>query len=164
MSGLTYVEAETPVSLTFCPMCGERGEEIVIGEVYRYIGEGGRLLGYGHPGGVLAQALINDKVDYIAVPLEEHEEAPGGHACSNCSARIALQQKRFEAEVIAGGLHWSCEQCGRFGVIVKDDSLGFCAATRGAAGVQPPNQLGVRFSDCEQHVSVDTQIPDDTQH
>lgn len=150
---LNYVNTETPVSLTYCPVCGDRGDELVIGEVYKYTNENDELLGYGHPGGVLAQALIGDGVEYVAVPLEDNEPAPGGHACDNCSAEIRMQQKRFEAEVIAGGLHWSCTMCNKFGVIVKDDSRGFCSATRGAAGVQPPNQLGVRFDHCDQHAS-----------
>jgi len=165
MSELTYVESETKVTLTYCPMCGERGDELVIGEVYKYIGEHGENFGYGHAGGELAQALMLEGVKYIAHPLGDNEPAPGGHVCSDCSAEIAHQQKQFEAEVIRGGLHWTCEDCGQFGVIINDDSLGFCAATRGAAGVKPPNQLGVRFSDCEQHQTVEDMLPEtDTQH
>ena len=141
--------------LTYCPVCNENGEEIVIGEVYKYFGEDGELFGYGHPGGVLGQALCHDETPYVTVPLKDNEKAPGSHPCSNCHADIRLQQKRFEAEVVAGGLHWACEECGKFGVIVKDDSLGFCSTTRGAAGVQPPNQLGVRFNYCTQHESAD---------
>lgn len=152
---LNYATVETPITMTYCPLCYAEGDEIVVGEVYKYIDEDGELIGYGHPGGVLAQALISDETPYVASPIKPDETVPGGTPCSNCAADIKMSQKKFEAEVIAGGLHWACEECGKFGVIIKDDSIGFCAATRGAAGVQPPNQLGVRFDRCEQHAAAD---------
>ena len=152
---LNYCKVETPVVMTYCPLCHAAGNDIVIGEVYKYIDEDGDLIGYGHPGGVLAQALISDETPYVASPIKSDEKVPSGEPCSDCAADIKMRQKKFEAEVVAGGLHWACEECGLFGVIVKNDSIGFCAATRDAAGVQPPNQLGVRFDRCEQHESAD---------
>lgn len=142
------------VHQTFCPICLQSGEELVIGEVYRYVGEEDKFVyGYDHAGGPLGRALTEDRVPYIATKLQPHERAPGSAPCAACDKRIEVQRKIFNAEVEAGGLHWTCEECGLFGVIVRNDSLGFCAATRGAAGVEPPNQLGVRFDRCEQHES-----------
>lgn len=143
------------VRLTYCPKCNEDGEELVIGEVYKYFAEDGVLLGYGHPGGSLGVALTNDEVKYTTVPLTGNDRAPGSHICSNCYAALRMQGKRFEELVIAGGVHWWCEDCLDFGVIVNEDSVGFCVGARAAAGVQPPNQLRVNFERCAQHRSAE---------
>jgi hypothetical protein len=151
----TDIETFTQAHLTYCPLCRGAGEELIVGEVFRYTGPNGELFGYDHAGGPLGHHLREEEIKYIAVPLEEGERVRGEVTCENCSKRIARQRKRFEAEVIAGGLHWTCEGCHKFGVIVRNDSLGFCADTRGVAGVEPPNQLGVRFTNCEQHSAED---------
>lgn len=135
---------------TYCPMCYEPSEEVVVGEVFRYIDKHGKLIGYGYPGGILGLELTEYEVDYT-VESVDGERLPGGHPCSNCQAEIQHHRKECEAEVIRGGLHWQCTMCGLFGVIMHNDSQGFCKEVRAAAGVQPPQQFGVKFSNCWQH-------------
>lgn len=141
--------------MTYCPVCNGNAEEVVVGDVIRYVGPNGEVFGYGHPGGVLSQELLKQGIKYVAVPLEDHEKAPGSHPCPDCAAGIAMQRKRNELEVIKGGLHWYCVQCRSHGVVVAGDSKGFSAQVRGASGVQPPNQLGVKFTNCQQHAAED---------
>ena len=143
----------TPARQTFCPLYKGDSDELVIGDVVRYVSPEGEELGYGHPGGLLAQALIHDETPYEVEELEDHERAPGGVFCDDCSAMISEQRVRFTREVISGGVHWSCDECGKFGIIIANDSRGFAADTRGAVGVKPPNQLGVKFDRCIQHQS-----------
>ena len=131
-------------------MCDDPSEEVVVGEVFRYIDKRGKLIGYDHPGGVLGYELTEHGVEYTTEEVDGGR-VPGGQPCSNCKARIQQHRKECEAEVIKGGLHWHCAMCGLFGVIIHNDSRGFCKDVRKQAGVLPPQQFGVKFSNCWQH-------------
>lgn len=135
---------------TYCPMCEEPSEEVVVGEVFRYIDKRGKVIGYDHPGGKLGNELTIHDVTYT-FELVDGDRLPGGQPCPDCVARIAQHRKECEYEVVQGGLHWQCAMCRKFGVIVHNDSQGFCKDVRNAAGVQPPQQFGVKFSNCWQH-------------
>ena len=151
------------VHLTYCPVCGLEAEELTIGTVLKYYtAEDGELIGYGHPGGVLALSLIESGVEYKTKPLEDYERAPAGDPCADCVADIAHQRAEFKVEIEKGGIHWYCEDCGVWGVIAHDDSYGFSATLRRRTGVAPPNHMGVRFKNCRQHESEED--PDGTLH
>lgn len=143
------------VRLTFCPVCGMDAEELTIGEVLKYVNKDGDVLGYGHPGGILALTLIDQEIPYETIKLESFERAPAGHPCSNCMADIAQQRAEFKVEIELGGLHWHCEECGVWGIVMHDDSHGFSAGVRRASGIKPPTHAGVRFTNCKQHESED---------
>lgn len=148
-------ELKQEVRLTFCPLCGLDAEELTIGEVLKYIGESGEMLGYGHPGGVLAFSLIDNEVKYKTQTLDPAERAPAGHPCSDCAANIAHQRAEFQVEVERGGVHWNCTSCEQWGVVMHDDSRGFSVGVRRSAGIEPPNHIGVKFINCKQHESED---------
>ncbi len=142
------------VHLTYCPVCGYDAEEIAIGEVMKYYTvDSGELLGYGHPGGILALALIECEVEYKTVSIEVTDRAPAGDPCTDCAADIAHQHAEFKVEVEKGGVHWHCDECGLYGVVAHDDSRGFSARVRQRSGIQPPTHIGVTFKDCKQHES-----------
>lgn len=145
---------------TICPLCNNNAEQIVIGRVYRYkTSKGGHFLGFGHAGGPLAYRLLEDGVEYTAEIVDQSEKLPADGPCPDCQADLLHQRLEFEQEVMNGGLYWKCDMCQKYGVIVADDSLGFCKSVRGTARVAPPNQTvvvsGVRFSFCGQHASAD---------
>lgn len=142
------------VRLTYCPLCGFAAEELTIGEVVKYYSvESGELIGYGHPGGVLAHSLIESEVKYNTKTLDVTERAPAGEPCANCAADIAKQRAEFKVEIARGGIHWHCLACQVWGVIVHNDTRGFAAGVRARAGVEPPTHIGVKFKDCRQHQS-----------
>jgi len=139
---------------TYCPICKGDAEELTVGEVIKYFGEStDKFIGYGHPGGVLSTVLLEHGVAYRTEPVGEAEMLPAGGPCPDCVAEIAQQRAEFAVEVKKGGLHWTCDECDMFGVIIADDSIGFSAGVRNNAGVPPPKQLGVKFTKCSQHES-----------
>ena len=146
-------ETNHEVHLTYCPVCGFDAEELTVGEVMKYYTESGELLGYGHPGGSLAHALIECDVKYNTIPLDVTERAPAGEPCADCAADIALQRAEFKVEVEKGGIHWHCDSCGLWGVIAHNDSRGFSAGVRQRSGVKPPTHIGVNFNYCKLHES-----------
>ena len=140
--------------LTYCPICKGNAEELTIGTVLKYYGEETDiLLGFGHPGGALAHELIRQEVSYRTEAVGEAERLPAGGPCPDCRADIMHQRLEFEEEIKKGGAFWSCQVCGKYGVVVHNDSVGFCAALRGQTGIAPPNYLEVKFVRCEQHAS-----------
>ena len=154
ISGTSTAEKGLDPHLTFCPVCQGNAEEITIGVVLKYYGEEtGILLGYGHPGGVLAQELLRQEITYRTEAVRDGERLPAGGPCPDCQADIMHQRLEFEEEIKRGGIHWSCNVCAKFGVVMHNDSIGFCANLRGASGIAPPNHLEVRFIRCEQHAS-----------
>lgn len=141
---------------TTCPLCKNDAEQIVIGTVYRYTtSRGGHFIGFGHAGGPLAHKLLDLGVDYEAEVIGPYDKVPADRPCPDCEADLFHQRLEFEQEVINGGLHWRCVMCGKFGVIVANDSVGFCENVRGEAGIEPPTQMGVRFENCIQHATPD---------
>ncbi len=154
MKGSVTTERGLDPHLTSCPVCTGDAEELTIGEVVKYFGkESDQLLGYGHPGGVLAELLIQKEVPYRVEPVSGAERVPASGPCPDCAADILHQNLEFEDVVKGGGIHWRCEACHSYGVIVEGDSRGFSAAVRRGAGVLPPNQIRVTFTNCIQHES-----------
>ena len=154
MSGTSTAEKGLDPHLTFCTICQGDAEELTIVTVLKYYGEEtGILLGYGHPGGVLAQELLDQEITYRTEAVGDAERLPAGGPCPDCQADIMHQRLEFEEEIKRGGVHWTCNVCGQFGVIIANDSVGFCDHMRGTSGIKPPNYLEIRFVRCEQHAS-----------
>ena len=139
--------------LTFCPICGNPAEEIVVGEVYKYVTDAGEVIGYGHPGGEPGLSLHAEGAKYNVVELGEYDRAPASKPCGKCLKLIAAQRLGFGEEVKRGGVYWMCEECGLHGVVIAKDSRGFSAQARASVGIKPPNKVRVKFRRCEDHDS-----------
>ncbi len=152
---LTHPTKGLDLHFTFCPLCKQLAEELTVGAVLKYFTKDDTFLGYGHPGGVLAMALIENEVEYKTGPVRDAERLPGSKPCPNCEAYIAQQQAEFEREVQLGGVKWHCESCGKAGIIIHNDRAGFSVKMRAAAAVYPPEPLGIVFTRCNQHACED---------
>lgn len=147
---------EIKVYQTFCRMCGADAEELVLGEVYRYLNpETGKLIGLDHPGGWLSQYLLDIDMKYDAEVVPNGERLPTENYCSDCQAEIDFQQAQFRKEVEDGGVRWTCSMCIKSGIVVAHDSQGFSKAVREQMDVPPPDVVTVKFNNCEQHEAED---------
>ncbi len=133
-------------------MCKGLADEIVVGDVYRYIVEG-EIVGYDHPARFIGPMLKEHGTEYVAELLPEGDRVPASHVCGECQARAEDQKEEFREEIERGGLRWHCEECGGAGIVVHDDSQGFSKGVREHMGIQPPLHVTVSFTRCEQHAS-----------
>lgn len=154
-------ERKVKTYLTFCSMCGEQTDEVVLDDVYKYFHQGD-LLALDHPGGPVSQYLIDIGVDYTAELVEEDEQLPASKYCPDCEDEIEVQKTEFLEELEKGGVRWHCVECFKTGIIVANDSLGFSQAIREEMDRPAPQMVDVRFSSCSQHAAEDD--PDPTVH
>lgn len=141
---------------TYCRMCQSHAEELIIGDVYRYFdAKSGDLIGLDHPGGWLAQYLIDIEVEYNAVRVPLYERLPTSDYCSDCQAEIDHQQAEFMQEVERGGVRWTCEMCTKKGIVIANDSQGFSKAVRDSMQIFAPEMVTVKFNNCGQHAAED---------
>jgi hypothetical protein len=76
--------------------------------------------------------------------IEEMEKICGA-LCASCNAK----KQASEDAVIAGGVFFSCEECGSQGAIIGTSVL--AQAVRKQSGIAPPNPVGIKFQHCCEH-------------
>lgn len=148
-------QRELRTYFTFCPMCGKDADQLVLGLAVRYLDTDGYQLAYGHPGGEVAKYLKQIEKEYDYEVVEEHERLPADDVCKSCQDLLYAQKFRFNHIVAEGGVAWFCDICKQTGVIVANDSLGFCENIRKETKILAPNPVTVKFNDCKQHASAE---------
>lgn len=131
---------------TYCPRCLSDSEVKILGLVKEVKFKDGTQTFYND--GDLNKILTNlnkRKKDIISereVPREER--LPINDVCKLCQKEIADHTRIVEQ----GGVFWSCVQCGREGVIKKNE---FTEVVRTNLTVPEPELVIVKFHQCDQH-------------
>ena len=154
-TGTPRTPREIKTYFTYCPMCLNEGDELVLGLTVRYLSKDGELLAYGHPGGEVAKYLMDIGKEYDFEVVDESELLPAIDICSNCKDLLDQQALQFAKDVAAGGVRWFCDVCKKAGVIMANDSKGFCNHVRKETKIFAPDIVTVKFNKCEQHASIE---------
>lgn len=127
-------------TLTICPQCGEKGDEIALaGDSTKYYCNNCSLNFIGETGKKRCPECNSAKhVDTIGVFNGFHERLMASQPCKKCQD---LNKK--QADMIAeGGIYWKCSKCGSSGAINADHPLS--AEVRDKMGI-PEGPCGIDF-------------------
>lgn len=154
-TGTPKTPREIKTYQTYCPLCKGAGPDLVLGQVVRYLNEDGSTLAYGHPGGEVSKHLMKVGMKYDYEIVDDDACFAAVDVCQSCKRLLDAQSFNFEKVVAEGGVRWFCDTCKSAGVIVANDSLGFCANIRQETKIYPPDIVTVKFNNCNQHASVE---------
>lgn len=134
--------------LTVCRRCGGDGDELMLLGSQNTKCECAHcgVVFYGNPDGKARDICpkCGRAANWInRQELTPNERIPAPDYCDKCKAELA-EHKQIVAE---GGIYWRCKDCGRAGVIRKNE---FCDRVRERVKIAAPEPIGVEFSkaDC----------------
>lgn len=133
---------------TFCPLCKEDHDQIVLigANVRIYACTRCRVEVYGgHAPGQPCPTCGGHHTMVHVSDIKEGEKIPANCPCVKCQA----EQKEHADAVAAGGVYWRCRECKKQGVIIAESEM--AKAIRAAAKIEPPAKVGVEFEKCLEH-------------
>lgn len=137
---------------TYCRRCECEMNEIIVGDNRRLVNKTTQQIALVPKDRVeeLAEKLGWDILN-CSIEMVPPGKLPASEYCDSCKAEIA----EFESVIEAGGVYWRCLECNKGGVVAKSK---FADDVRLMTGIETPEETGVEFSSCTEHLDLGMSI------